>query len=37
MQMDADGGHLKTIFGPGAFRPRNIDWGPRSGGDGGDE
>jgi Tol biopolymer transport system component len=37
MQMNADGGHLKTIFGPGSLRPRNIDWGPRASGQEGDE
>lgn len=37
VQMNADGSHLKTIFGAGSFRPRNIDWGPRASGDGDDE
>jgi Tol biopolymer transport system component len=30
MRMNADGSHPKTIFGPSSFRPRNIDWGPRT-------
>jgi Tol biopolymer transport system component len=34
MQMRSDGSHLKQILGFSSFRPRAIDWGPRSqGGD----
>ena len=29
--MRSDGTHLHTILGPGPFRPRSIDWGPRAG------
>jgi Tol biopolymer transport system component len=30
MKMRSDGSHLKQILGFSSFRPRNIDWGPRT-------
>lgn len=34
MQMRSDGSHLKQILGFSSFKPRLIDWGPRTqGGD----
>ena len=33
MKMRSDGSHLQQILGFSSFKPRNIDWGPRTGTD----